>query len=158
MEIDYEREIHNPMIHLPTKPKEFTTTYTTTNFDTYVVAKSEDWGCIENCIDFERRMKKHYSQLKQANERIHTNGSFGRQKQISISCWELKGTSDIFIPLPRQNKRVKTGLRVFRLVFQLGDKIAAVEIDARSMYSIVVFNSATKEIIARYPSPNQEYF
>lgn len=164
--LDYEREIHKSYDTLTKRnPKEFTNyVHPQRISDTYVVAEKRGLGDASKIVliskeGYEKTIA--HTAFKQAYERIHTNGEFLVWAEANQHIrWELKGTSDIYIYsfASGKTKRVKTGLRVFSpCISQLGDKIAAVEIDARSMYSIVVFNSATKEVITRYPSPNQEY-
>lgn len=164
--LDYEREIHKSYDTLTKRnPKEFTNyVHPQRISDTYVIAEKRGLGDASKIVLISKEGTEKiiaHTAFKQANERIHTNGEFLVWAEANQHIrWELKGTSDIFIHsfASGKTKRVKTGLRVFSpCISRVGDKIAAVEIDARSMYSIVVFNSATKEIIARYPSPNQEY-
>lgn len=164
--LEYDREIHKSYDTLTKRnPKEYTNYMHPQRIsDTYVVAEKRGLGDASKIVLISKEgTEKIIAQtsFKQSNERFHTNGEFLVWAEANQHIrWELKGSSDIFIYsfASGKTKRVKTGLRVFSpCISTLGDKIVAVEIDAHSMYSLVVFNSATKKVIARYPSPNQEY-
>jgi len=74
--------------------------------------------------------------------------------------WELSSTQDIYTYTFSTEKTtvIKTGKRIFSpTITHLGDKIAAVRIDEENNYSIVIYNTGTKEIVKEIPIPNNEF-
>jgi hypothetical protein len=164
--LEYNREIHKSYDTLTKRnPKEYTNyLYPQRISDTYVIAEKQGLGDASKIVLISKEgIEKTIANtsFKQPNERIHTNGELVVWAETNPHIrWELQGSSDIFIYSLKTNKteRFKTKLRVFApCISPLGDKIATVLIDSTSKYSIVVYNTATKQMIAQYPSPGQEF-
>lgn len=164
--LDYDREMHKSFDTLTKpNPKEFTCYIHPQRIsDSYVIAEKYGLGNASQIVKISKEgieTTLAYTSFKQQNERIQTNGEYIVWSENNPHIrWELKGTSDIYMYSISTNKstKIKTKSRVFSpCISKAGDKIIASEIDEKSLYWLVVYNTTTKKEIQKIKLPNQEY-